>query len=101
MRAADVVLDERGEGIGVVERAVVVEGRAFQKRMALLLLAVLPLQVVVPFRLTVRPPTAFRFGPEMVTSLVEGCGAAAPAMLPPVQVTGPWNCGSRRSWCCR
>ena len=63
----------------------------FQKRIALLLFAVLPLHVVVLSRFSVRPPTStLRFGPVIATSLLKVV-LAAPDIVPPVQLTGPWN----------
>src|SRR3982751_1725752 len=63
----------------------------FQNWMALLLAPVLPLQVVVPSRLTVPPPTiTLVFGPEIVRSLANVV-AAVPENVPPVQVAGPWK----------
>ena len=58
--------------------------------MALLLSAVLPLQVVVAPRFSVRTSSVFRFGPVMDTLFVKVV-LAAPDIVPPVQLTGPWK----------
>src|SRR3954468_10231938 len=63
----------------------------FQNWIALLLSAVLPLQVVVPFRLTMRPPaTTLVLTPVIVTLLLKVV-LAAPLIAPPVHVASPWN----------
>src|SRR5829696_2590929 len=63
----------------------------FQNWIALLLAAVLPVQLVVAFRLTTRPPnTTLVFGPVIVTLLLKVV-LAAPEIPPPLQVAIPWN----------
>ena len=60
--------------------------------MALLPLPVLPDQVVLP-AFTMRPPdSVLLFGPLIVRSLAKVVlAAAAPVMVPPIQVARPWN----------
>src|SRR4029453_16807732 len=63
----------------------------FQNVIALLLLPVLPVQVVVPVRFTVPPPTiTLLVGPEIVTSLLNVV-TAVPEKAPPVHVARPWK----------
>src|SRR5678815_5506194 len=63
----------------------------FQNWIALLLAPVLPVQVVVPIRFTVPPPTiTLVVGPEIVRSLSKVV-AAVPENAPPVQEAGPWK----------
>src|SRR5687768_2494346 len=63
----------------------------FQNRIALLLAPVLPLQVVVPWRLRVRPPPAVLvFAPVIATSLARSV-VPGPKIEPPVQVATPWK----------
>src|SRR6188474_2212634 len=63
----------------------------FQNWIALLLTPVLPLQVVVPWRLRVRPPpTTLVFAPVMATLLAKSV-VPGPKIAPPVHVAAPWK----------
>src|SRR6187431_2786995 len=63
----------------------------FQNVIALMLAPVLPVQVVVPIRLTVPPPTiTLEVGPEIVRSLANVV-TAVPENEPPVHVAVFWK----------